>query len=406
MCTHSSPSSNATFDRLVKSKLCRMIPTLRIAATVLILLSGFETAATAQNKSLSNQQINLTKFDSSFVIEVRDLPSDTLAALAELPKEDLDKQLSNALIVQVVENGKANSQPVFGATQLVNQTVRFTPRFDLRPGVTYRVTLKSPLPDRETDLSLPKKAQISSTRLTDVTPSAATVPENLLRFYLSFSSPMSRGEVYRRVRILDENNEEVRFAFLHLDEELWDSSHSRVTLLFDPGRIKRELRPRAEIGSPLRKGKRYSLVVDGDWPDAEGQPLTSSYRKTFEVSEHDDQCPDPKNWSISVPQAASQKPLAIEFQEPLDCAMLEHLIEVVDESGKELAGDISILKHESHWQFVPKEPWQAGRYSIRIATSLEDAAGNSIRKPFEVDLTQPFESPYPDEFVQLPFEIK
>ena len=37
----------------------------------------------------------------------------------------------------------------------------------------------------------------------------------------------------------------------------------------------------------------------------------------------------------------------------------------------------------------PREPWQAGEYSLIIDTSLEDVAGNRIGRPFEVDAHRP-----------------
>ena len=107
------------------------------------------------------------------------------------------------------------------------------------------------------------------------------MPENLLKFYLHFSAPMSRGEAYRRIHLLDADGNEVADPFLELGEELWDRDMRRFTLLFDPGRIKRGLKPREEVGPVLEEGKQYTLVVDRDWLDATGYPLAAKMRKTF-----------------------------------------------------------------------------------------------------------------------------
>ena len=69
---------------------------------------------------------------------------------------------------------------------------------------------------------------------------------------------MSRGEVYRRVRLVGEQGD-VDLPFLELGEELWDPEGRRLTLLFDPGRIKRGLKPREDAGQILQPGKRYAL---------------------------------------------------------------------------------------------------------------------------------------------------
>ena len=42
-----------------------------------------------------------------------------------------------------------------------------------------------------------------------VYPTAERLPENQLKFYLHFSAPMSRGEAYRRVQLLDEKGKAV-----------------------------------------------------------------------------------------------------------------------------------------------------------------------------------------------------
>ena len=92
---------------------------------------------------------------------------------------------------------------------------------------------------------------------------------------------MSRGEAYRHIRLLDGAGKPVDTPFLELDEELWLRDGTRFTLLFDPGRIKRGLKPREELGPVLEAGKSYQLVIDRDWLDAEGNPLKTEFRKTL-----------------------------------------------------------------------------------------------------------------------------
>ena len=44
---------------------------------------------------------------------------------------------------------------------------------------------------------------------------------------------------------------------------------TRFTLLFDPGRIKRGLKPaQRRVGPVLEEGKSYTLVIDRGWTDA------------------------------------------------------------------------------------------------------------------------------------------
>src|SRR5207302_1594426 len=116
------------------------------------------------------------------------------------------------------------------------------------------------LPTTEAVVGLPKP-QTPPTKLVQVYPTADVLPENQLKFYLHFSAPMSRGEAYRRVHLIGEDGKEVETPFLELEEELWDGEGTRFTLFFHPGRVKRGLKPREEVGPTLEEGKRYTLVV-------------------------------------------------------------------------------------------------------------------------------------------------
>src|SRR5262249_35547553 len=155
-----------------------------------------------------------------------------------------------------------------------------------------------------------------------VYPTSERVPENLLKLYLHFSAPMRRGEVYRRVHLLDAAGKAVDLPFLEIEQELWDAEGRRLTLLFDPGRIKRGLRPREESGRIRGEGKSYELVVDRDWPDAAGNVWTNGYRKTLRAGPPAQRQPDPAAWKVAAPRAHTLQPLTIDFPEPLDHALL------------------------------------------------------------------------------------
>ena len=105
----------------------------------------------------------------------------------------------------------------------------------------------------------------------------------------------------------------VVLPFLEVDQELWDRDYQRLTVLFDPGRIKRGLLPLADVGSAIEDGKQYTLVVDQDWRDARGAPLAASFRKPFRAGPADRTPPDPAKWRITAPRAGASDPLIVEF---------------------------------------------------------------------------------------------
>jgi hypothetical protein len=67
------------------------------------------------------------------------------------------------------------------------------------------------------------------------------------------------------------------------------------------------------------------------------------------------------------------------------------VMHVTTPAGEKIAGSIAIKEHETLWQFHPDAPWKAGPYFLDVATLLEDLAGNSLDRPFEVDVFEKVE---------------
>jgi hypothetical protein len=197
----------------------------------------------------------------------------------------------------------------------------------------------------------------------------------------------------------------VRLPFLSLAEELWDAEQRRLTVLFDPGRIKRGLVPHNEMGLALREGRRYRLVIDQNWPDANGAPLKSEFTREFSVGPEDRTPLDPKDWRVTAPAAGSAGALTIEFPESLDHALLTRVLAVTDASGKIIAGKVSTNREDTQWSFTPERPWAAGAYKVVVPGILEDLAGNKVYTPFDVDVLTTPNAPGPSKLYDIPFTV-
>jgi hypothetical protein len=213
--------------------------------------------------------------------EVRGLSADLRERLAKIPVCDLRWPQILGITVSMPAAASAASRlpPMLGKYAVTHETVRFQPRFPLERGVEYRAVFRPPpasgtsdFPRIERTFVLPATS-LPPTRVVAIYPSSRELPENLLRFYLKFSAPMSQGKSYGYVRLRDETGSEIARPFLELPQELWSPDGTRLTLLFEPGRVKRGLVPRAEEGSILTAGRSYTLTIDANWPDAEGRPL-------------------------------------------------------------------------------------------------------------------------------------
>jgi hypothetical protein len=209
---------------------------------------------------------------------------------------------------------------------------------------------------------------------------------NLLRMYVEFSAPMTSGHAYDFVTLYAEGDSLVQEPFFTAGGvvELWDPDHTRLTILFDPGRIKRDLKPHEEMGLPLRTGKGYRLVIDSTWPDAAGRPLVRRFTKRFRVGPQDRALIRTATWRITPPRAETTDSLVVTFPEPLDRALLARLVSVHDSAGGRIDGGSVVTERETRWSFAPSQRWGRGRYALHVDTELEDLAGNNLKKLFDV----------------------
>ncbi|MES2794186.1 MAG: Ig-like domain-containing protein [Planctomycetota bacterium] len=335
------------------------------------------------------------------------LPEAELARLKSL--EGDDPAFAKIFTVSVANNtAEAPVPPVGGSYRVDGTRLVFTPRYPPLAGLKYRAVLRlaggTPV-ERELALPKPKAEPTEVARVEHVYPTSDLLPENHLRFYIHFSQPIERGTAYQHLELLDAAGKPVDSAFLELGEELWDPSGRRFTLLLDPGRIKQGLKPREELGPILQQGKKYTLVVKPGWRDVHGKPLAAEHRKQFSVGPVIDEPIDTKRWKFSKPRTGTTEPLSVRFPQPLDRALLERTLSVVDGAGQLVTGKLIIADSERRWEFTPSTPWTATGYQLVVDTVLEDTVGNSIGRAFEVDEQHPITSSIATETVQLPITL-
>jgi hypothetical protein len=348
-------------------------------------------------------------------VQVFDVPRQALSAwLAKKPGTPDWHKLFSVRVehANVVED--LDAPPMLGRYEARDGALVFTPEFPLQLGLRYRAEFRpAALPGGDrvakplvATLTVPAAAGGATTMVRAVFPSAAELPENLLKFYLHFSAPMSRGHIYDHIRLLDAAGVPVELPFLEIDEELWNPDMTRLTLFIDPGRIKRGVKPLEDIGPSLEAGKSYTLVIASEWQDAAGKPLKETFRRSFRVTAPDRTPPDPQRWQITAPRAHTRGALIVRFDGALDEALARRLIRVMRGEREVAVERVWLSEHEQQWNFVPAGDWGAGAHSLAVQTTIEDLAGNNIGKPFEVDLFEGVERRITNTTVKLPFEVK
>ena len=401
------------------------------APYLFILVLQFGCAKPTQNEAVETGmrgEIRLAKqpaAPSQAVFEV-DLPKALAGGLAnsgELEPADWEKAFH--IHAETAEGlGWRELPPVQGSYRVTNNRLVFEPLFPLQAGVNYHAVFEPAKASRllggETDgrlversfsdvieatLRLEKPRAKPATIVSQVYPTANSLPENLLKFYLHFSAPMSQGNVYKYIHLLNSSDEKIELPFLEVDEELWNPEGTRLTVLFDPGRIKRGLLPREQDGPVLQEGQSYTLMIDATWPDAAGAPLKEGFTKKIIVTAPDVEMPSPSRWKITAPNAGLKNPFTLNFPEPLDRALIHRLLWVEDARNQSVEGQVEISDLEKQWAFVPNQAWKAGDYRVVIGTRIEDLAGNNVARPFEVDRVQRPAAEFIPDFVTLEFKI-
>jgi hypothetical protein len=164
---------------------------------------------------------------------------------------------------------------------------------------------------------------------------------------------------------------------------LWDPSAKRLTLFLHPGRIKRGVGPGRELGPVLQAGQTVRLRIEGTLESRRGVPLDESYERTLRVAEPDRESPNPDSWRVLAPRSRSG-PVTLEFGERLDRALLLRFASV-ERAGERVPGTAAVGADGASWAFTPEAAWRPGRYRVSAAPQVEDLAGNTPGRLFDVE---------------------
>jgi hypothetical protein len=273
--------------------------------------------------------------------------------------------------------------------------LEFVPAFPFDPGRDYAVTFDASAVPGWTRggalrrvLSLPRPDLAPVTRVVAVYPSGGTWPSNLLRAYVVFSGSMSGESGLPFVTLEDETGQTIPDVFLPIEADFWNADRTRYTVFFDPGRVKRGIRPNREQGRALLPGRRYALEVSAAWRDAAGRSLTSSYRHGFVAGAEVEAPLVVDAWRVQPPSARGRDPLAVVFPWAIDRGLADRSFIIVGPDGAGVTGESMMAAGEVEWRFTPREPWRPGEYRLIAEPILEDPAGNQIGRAFEVDMTR------------------
>ena len=302
-----------------------------------------------------------------------------ISAIKDVPDTEITYEYLAVFVKN--ESGEYHSNPIQGTYRTAAGLLIFTPYLPFENGLTYVVRIQNQYTEsgyRYQDFQIGEKPRVDQAKLLAIYPSADELPENLLRFYFYFRTPMKKDQALQHIHLVDaEGNVDPR-AFMEFKQELWSADAKRLTLLFDPGRIKRGVSTNEELGPALIEGNTYSLRISGSWQDVHGQQLLRAETKEFAVGPAYRQQIEVKDWVIHKPQANSKDALSIQFDRIMDHALVQSMLQVKDENDRIITGNWEISDDEKNAQFTPTEQWKTGEYQIIFDGRMEDVAGNNL----------------------------
>ena len=210
-----------------------------------------------------------------------------------------------------------------------------------------------------------------------ISPEAKLLPANTLRFYIHFLRPGEAHFDRDQLRLLNEDEQVVREPFLVLSQELWSPDGRRLTVLMEPGRIKRGLGADPAHEPALIVGRTYKLVIT-----IPGQTACH----TFRVSEPVLEAIDETDWHLVSPAVGSLDPVVVHFDRVMDATLCEDEIGVLTASGEVVHTNVSVAPDGTTALIIPSQPWNSGELRLVLSERLEDVCGNRLGEALDHDL--------------------
>lgn len=297
------------------------------------------------------------------------------------------------------KKNKTESIPIIGSFVKKDGDLIFTPKFSLLENVPYL------LQTEKGDIGFSLKTSNNNVPIiTAVYPTADELPENLLRMYIQFSSPMKTVGNLEHIKLINEQGEEVKGAIFNNVYELWDDSQTQLTIIFDPARVKTGLRANETLGRALEPEKTFHLVID-ELENIYGKKLAHPFTKTFKVVAEDIISPSPDSWEFMLPKSNDNQPLTINFLDAVDKMSLLIRIQIYNDKDQMVQGKIHLKNQEKTWEFVPENDWNKGKYLAKINSRLADPSGNNLNGLFDHTIGS-LKNQREGEIVEIAFQIE
>jgi len=306
------------------------------------------------------------------------------------------------LAVYMVVNDTPAAMPVAGEYRIDKGHLQFVPYNTLGYGLQFEAQYKNgnTVVSKKRFTTPPKPAPGKAAEVVKAYPLTDTIPHNALYFHIRFSKPMMNDQqAFNYVKVFDESGEERTNAWRQ--KSFWLDEGKLLVLMVHPGRVKRGI----DYGGPLfDTGKRYTIRVEKDIKDADGNPIAAAYSRSYYVTSEDYNSPKVDFTEAEIPRSGSLTPLVITFSEGMDYASVWDGTSVADAAGKTLPVKVDVAGKDNTYTITPLQQWKKGKYALSLKSAVYDFAANRINRLFEIKDSKEMEK---DKIVtRWNFEIK
>jgi hypothetical protein len=216
--------------------------------------------------------------------------------------------------------------------------------------------------------------------VTSFEPSAPVLPANTLRFYFTFDRP-ARSEVHQQdIQLLDSGDRPLVDVFMDFGQELWSPDGKRLTVLFDPGKVKRGVEAPGSQLTPLTAGQTYTIAL-------------GNFRNVFRVGQPVRTRVDPRLWAVT----SNSRNVSVRFDRVMDAALVEDQLGIEDESRRPVPCVVRVIDGGNAATCKFARPLKKGRYVMTVGERIEDVAGNRMNEALDHATTEKISEPHSAE---------
>lgn len=287
---------------------------------------------------------------------------------------------ADILSLYLIINDTPASVPVSGTYQLKDRELSFSPTYTLGCNMEFEVQYQDGDQQVTKRFTIPSKPKPTSfSRVITAYPTSDTIPYNTLFFHVRFDQPMLNDKyAYRHVKVYDENGVERESTWRQ--KSFWLDSNRLLVLMVHPGRVKSGIHYEGPL---FDSGKHYTIKIETNIKDANGQALSAEYTQQYFVKGDDRICPKAEVARELLPPAQTCEPIILSFSEGMDYASVTDGTKVYDKEGKLVPSVVKEGNDDRVYLVTPLQRWQKGKYTIVLKSAICDFAANRIRRPFE-----------------------